>query len=34
MRFPRNFGLVRLDPPQRQEAQIVQSELTLRDFLP
>ena len=32
--FPRSFGPVRPDTPQRQEAQIVQSQLDLDDFLP
>ena len=33
-RFSRFFGTVQQDPGQRQEAQIVQSQLTLDDFLP
>ena len=34
MRSPGHFSLVRSDMPQRQEAQIVQSQLTLDDSLP
>ena len=34
MRFPRYFSLAGLDTPHRQETQIVQSCMTLDDFLP
>ncbi len=32
--FSRHFGQIDPDAPQRQEAQIVQSQLDLQDFLP